>query len=226
MGTSTSRRSPPTTRFGAFRAALGVAPVRAVSELYTATASEWQKELAGAPVAPFADAAWRAYEGLASSLSEGEAVHTVISEVVTAARNAAVHQSGGNLAVALGERALARLLLSTLGTASGRPEDAATAWTERRGESPEALVRGLVTEVARQLAVHVASRDVAQLVSKDRTARDARELVREVAEGAATVAAEISQSSSFTQATVRSDWAEAISAVFEAGRNQRRNAGA
>ena len=169
-----------------------------------------------------------AHASLGQLLGTARSPGDAIAEVVRAARNAAVHSSGGSLAVALGERALARLLLGTLAQApSATPADAADAWQTVRGPSGEALGRRLVAEVLRQLALHVSSRDVAQLVGREgRNVRTARELVREVADRAAIVAATATRDAPLRRETLTADWSRAVAAAFEAGKRLPGAAGA
>lgn len=231
MGTSTSRRSPRTPRFGAFATALGgsAGPERAVSELYQAAATTWQAEVAGAAVVPFVAAALDAHAGLTEQL-RGNDPAAAVADLVRRARNEAIHASGGSLAVALAERALTRLLVETLagdrGLAQTTRDEAMNLWTQRRGDAAT-LGRQLVSEVIRQLALHIASRDVPQFVSSEgRTAGSARELVRKVADGAAAAAFEATRDSAIRRGSVNEDWAAAVATAFRSGRQLPGAAGA
>lgn len=223
MGTSTSRRSPRTPRFSAFVAALGgsAGPERAVTELYQAAATTWRAEVAGAAVLPFVAAALDAHGTLAERLATSDPA-AAVADLVRRARNEAVHASGGSLAVAIGERALSRLLVETIAGDAGLShtsrEDAATLWAQRRGDVAD-FGRQMAGQVMRQLALHIASRDVPQFVGTEgRTASSARELVRKVADGAAAAAVDAARGSALRRDSLASDWEAVVGAAFRRGR--------
>lgn len=221
MGTSMSRRSPSTPRFAAFVAALGsdVGTPRVVSEFYSAVAPGWGGELAGPGVAAIAAALHSSGEIWGDEVSTADSPGLVLSSIVAQARNVAIHQAGGSVAIALGERALARLLLKLQHEhMSASPEQGRG---EELGIDRSDLTRRYLGEVVRQLALHVASRDAPQHVSAEgRAVQAARSVVREVAEAAAFAAADATRNLTFGSDTFYADWATAVTVVLNRGRKR------
>jgi hypothetical protein len=228
MGTSISHRLPITARYGAFSAALGAALAgkiptpRVVSELYYATTPTWQTELAGPALLPFVRAAIETYHSLQDRLFNDTEPAPVLNGIVQKARREAIRESGGTPAVAMGERALGRLLvLSTAGTgglASTSPEAAAGTFALRRGATSDEFAIRLLGEVARQLALHVASRDLPRaLTNIDSSVTTGRELLQEVSNRAAEAAIAATAGVRFQSERLEEDWSTAVRRIFAGG---------
>jgi hypothetical protein len=135
--------------------------------------------------------AWHEMPQLVQSHGLREAIANVVDETRTAGLSA----GGGGLAIAIAERAVARLLLERLprtefGAARFTDSGIASAWQINRGSSPGDLVASFLAETMRQLASHFFARDAASLTGRPAVpdARALRELTRQIGDAAAEAA--------------------------------------
>jgi hypothetical protein len=228
MGTSASYRSPPTPRWNAVLASYrsGAPLERMTSELFNAAggAGGWQAVLQGEAVRLYAHRVLSLYDELPVLLRDSESATGGIQTAIDSLRGATLARRD-QAGVAIGERALARLLIATvqrstsLVDASG--EEAAQAWTANRPRSKEALLSRYLGEVLRQLCLHLASRDLAGLLGTTFAhAAEASALSRDLGDRAAALVAD----DQFGPATVEGDtipaaaWSKAVEQAFARGR--------
>lgn len=196
MGTSTSHRSPPTPRWNAvlaaYRASLGVE--RTTSELFNAaTVDGWLVNLQEGPLIHYAREVEALYEYLPARMENEEASFRGVQWIIERTRSEALDEFGGDLTLAIGDRAFARLLLLNLQTdrpfADLSAADAAKTWIGNRPESAAILISGFLREVLRELVLHITIRDLAGLVgSVFESPAEARRLSRSLADKAAELA--------------------------------------
>jgi hypothetical protein len=222
LGTSTSFRSPPVTRWRAFTAALtsGQSIERVRSELFNA-GSEWEAALASPAIAAYAAILLDLYDSLPDQLRSGERPEGVLEAAAAAARTERQVESG-SAADAMAERALVRLLIRTAGGGDSltqlSPRQAADQFVADRG-TPNQFVSDYLAELLGQYARHATAREAGRITESvpDAKISDTRRLTRQIAEAAAEVGAQIE----IVRATgpgVRNEWASMIAQAFAKGR--------
>lgn len=162
MGTSTSFRSPPVTRWRAFTTALtsGASVERVRSELFNA-GNEWEHALASDAVAAYAATILDLYNSLPDQLRSGERPEDVLQAVASAAKTDR-HVETGSAAEAMAERAFIRLLMRTSGGGDSLSQltsrQAAQQFVAQRG-TPGRLVSEYLAELLGQYARHATARE-------------------------------------------------------------------
>jgi hypothetical protein len=211
MGTSTSFRSPPVTRWRAFTAALtsGQSIERVRSELFNA-GSQWETALASPAIAAYAAILLDLYDSLPDQLRSGERPEGVLQAAAAAARTERQVESG-SAAEAMAERAFVRLLMRTAGGGNSlsqlSPRQAADQFVADRG-TPNQFVTEYLAELLGQYARHVTAREAGRVTEAVPGAKisDTRRLTRQIAEAAAEVGAQIEVDRA-TGLAIRNDWA-------------------
>ena len=217
MGTSSSYRAPERPRWSAFIAALvSDAPIERVrSELFNA-GSDWEKELSTPAVLTFAEAVIRLHGELPDRLAHGGRADVVLGEVIAEARHIST-QTGFSAANALAERALARLLLSTVQGAADAPSGAIRRWEAARG-SPTDLVSKYVGEVLGQYARLVTDRGAGRLTGKRGGAEASARLSNALAERATSIGTTAASEVLREVKDVSTAWPKIVQRAFEVGR--------
>lgn len=235
MGTSTSYRSPPTPRWNAVQASYrtGASLERTTSELFNAADAEgWQSVLQGNAPRLYARELLVLHHELPAQLREAETAAAGTQAIIDDVRNRALDEFGGDAAVAIAERAFARLLVAMfqddvpLAHASGA--DAARAWGRLRPSSSRLLIARYLSEVLRQLVLYLANRDLAAHVGTTfESVAEARALSRRLGERAAgLVADEEFPRLDVDEAVVENTWPQAVARAFSRGRSLLGEAGA
>lgn len=218
MGTSSSYRAPERPRWRAFIAALtsDASIERVRSELFNA-GTEWQEALASPAIAVFAETVERLHRELPARLAEADRVDVTLGTVITEARHASL-DVGFSPANAIAERALARLLLSTLEGISNDPGGAGEQWKSARGSAPGDLVAKYAGEVLGQYARHVTDREAGRLASQGVGADASAQLVEGLAERATALGVAVATDTLRGTTDVSGQWADVVARAFEAGR--------
>ncbi|MBI4935941.1 MAG: hypothetical protein HY828_18825 [Actinobacteria bacterium] len=195
-------------------ALIGGAPLdRVRSELFNA-GNDWQIELSSAAVASFASTVERLYDEMPARLAESTSATAAVGSALSEAR-AASHEVGFSAALPVAERALARLVLSTLGGAEN-PIAATEQWLANRGATSSEAVARYLGEVLGQYARHVVDREAGRLAERSIGAATSAALSTELAAGARQLAsAAYSPAAVGEQLSAR--WSQLVSAAFEAG---------
>lgn len=222
MGTSTSFRSPPVTRWRAFTTALtsGESIERVRSELFNA-GREWENALASPSIAAYAATLLNLYESLPNQFLATPRPEVAVQAAVENARTQQQVEFGSS-AEAMAERAFIRLLTRTAGGGDSltqlSPQKAAEQFIAGRG-SPNAFVSEYLAELLGQYARHVTAREAGHITEAVPDARisTTRQLTRLVAEAAAKVGAQVEVSRA-TPPEVASDWASLVAEAFTKGR--------
>ena len=222
MGTSTSFRSPPVTRWRAFTAALtsGASIERIRSELFNA-GNEWESALASDAVAAYAVLILDLYTSLPDQLRSGEHPEDVLRAVASAAKTERQVETGG-AAEAMAERAFVRLLMRTSGGGDSLSQltssAAAQQFVAQRG-TPNRFVSEYLAELLGQYARHATAREAGRITEAVPGAKisDTRRITREVAKAAADVGSQV-ELASVTGPAVRSNWASLVAEAFAKGR--------
>ena len=173
-------------------------------------------ELSAPAVATFAEAIVHLHGALPDRLAQGERADAVLSAVIAEARHAST-QVGLSAANALAERALARLLLSTVQGVTDDPGAAGQRWQATRGSASE-LVAKYVGEVLGQYARFVTDREAGRLVGERVGAEASSQLSNALAERASSIGTTAASTVIQDATDVSSVWAEAVTRAFEAGR--------
>jgi hypothetical protein len=235
MGTSTSYRSPPTPRWKAVQASYRTSASleRTTSELFNAADAEgWQSILQGGATRLYAREILALHDGLPAQFQEAETAARGAQAIIDDARIRALDQFGGDAGVAIAERAFARLLIAMLQTdiplAQASGAEAARAWSRLRPSSGGPLVARYLSEVLRQLVLHLANRDLPAHVGTTYTsAAEARVLSRRLAERAASLVADDEfPRIDGDEAVIEDTWPEAVARAFSRGRSLLGGAGA
>lgn len=227
MGTSSSFRSPQTPRWRALNRAfeLGLPLERISVQLFLAGEPEWRSAFDNPALASFAETLLEAHARLSERLEKAERPAPVIAAVVSEARSA-MFDEDFTVALPVAERALKRVLISTLqsdvSVADADGATASAAWAANRG-APEDLVVRFVGEMFGQWAAQVAARDGARLVDFDGESPTAavREWTHQVASYVGDVAASSVAAAGIDTADVGSQWQRLIETVFSDGRKMR-----
>lgn len=223
MGTSTSFRAPPTPRWQAFVAALesGAPTDRLCSELFNA-GIDWAESLGQPATSSFAVTLVEAFSSLPDRLLASDRVELALSEFVNEAR-AASFQAGFTPALGLAERAFTAVVIKVV-SGGGEidqltPQAAAASWTHSRGDQPGALVSLYLGELAGQFARHAVTREAGRLLKTEEPQKVSvtRSLAEELASSAMAMAQQIEVRAESTD-TLREEWADQVSAVFDRGR--------
>lgn len=222
MGTSTSFRSPPITRWRAFTTALtsGASIERVRSELFNA-GNEWQSALASDAVAAYAALLVDVYDSLPDQLRSGERPESVLQAVAAAAKTDR-HVETGSAAEALAERAFVGLLMRTSGGGDGlsrmTSSEAAQQFVAQRG-TPNSFVSEYLAELLGQYARHATAREAGRITEAVPGAKisDTRRLTREIAKAAAAVGSQVEVDGT-TGSAIRNNWALFVAEAFAKGR--------
>ncbi|EHB46373.1 hypothetical protein MycrhDRAFT_6177 [Mycolicibacterium rhodesiae JS60] len=222
MGTSTSFRSPPVTRWRAFTTALtsGASVERVRSELFNA-GNEWEHALASDAVAAYAATILDLYNSLPDQLRSGERPEDVLQAVASAAKTDR-HVETGSAAEAMAERAFIRLLMRTSGGGDSLSQltsrQAAQQFVAQRG-TPGRLVSEYLAELLGQYARHATAREAGRITEAVPGAKvsDTRRLTREVAQAAADVGSQVEVTNA-TGFAIRGAWATLVAEAFAKGR--------
>ena len=227
MGTSSSYRSPPTPRWGAFNRSLdlGLSLERISVQLFLAGEPEWRPAFNTPALATFAELLFDAHATLADRLAQAQRPATVIADVVAQARRT-LFEEDFSVALPVAERALRTVLICAtqrdvpLADASGA--QAAEAWQQNRGE-PAELVHRFVSEMFGQWAGLVAARDTARLVDPhgERSTATLRDFSDDLSQHVAEVVRGVPVRD-LTAANVGANWRLIVDRVFEAGRRMDR----
>jgi hypothetical protein len=195
MGTSTSYRSPPTPRWNAvlaaYRAALSVQ--RTTSELFNAaTVDGWLDHLQGGSLLYYAQQVESLHEALPDRLRVADTAPVGLHNIIHNTRSEALAEFGGDPSLAIGDRAFARLLLQLVHTerpfSDTAASEAANAWIQNRPANVGTLLSHFLSEVLRELILHVTIRDLAGLVGQVfPDPMKARDLSRRLADEAASL---------------------------------------
>jgi hypothetical protein len=222
MGTSTSFRSPPITRWRAFTAALtsGESIERVRSELFNA-GNEWELALASPAIAAYAVTLLDLHNSLPDQLRLGQRPEVVLQAAVADARTERQLESGSS-AEAMAERAFIRLLTRTAGGGDSlthiSASKAAKQFIADRG-TPNRFISEYLAELLGQYARHVTAREAGRITEAVPGAKisDTRRLTRQIAEAAAQVGAQVEVDRA-TGLAVRNDWASLVAEAFRKGR--------
>jgi hypothetical protein len=225
MGTSVSVRSPFGSRpWAMVRASIGNGspPQMVLADMMVAAGSrdDWLSLLQSPGLHVYAmrvGQAWHEMPQLVQSFGLREAIANVVDETRTAGLSA----GGGGLAIAVAERAVARLLLERLPrteieAASVTDTGIASAWQINRGSSPGDLVATFLAETMRQLASHFFARDAASLTGRSAVpdARALRNLTRQIGDAAAEAA---EPARSMLDALGPQAWDDGVRIAFQTG---------
>jgi hypothetical protein len=229
MGTSTSYRSPPTTRWNAvlasYRANLGVS--RITSELFNAATVEgWLDHFQDGPLLHYARAVETLYYDLPDRLRLSQSGPRGLHSIVDATRSEALAEFGGDLSLAIGDRAFARVLMRQVregGLQVTTPiGEVADGWLKNRPSEPASLVRQFLSEVLREFVLHVTIRDLPSLVGQVfDDPSEARSLSRELAGKAAALVSDedfIDRIATDPSIKASSVWPEVMDEAFHRGR--------
>jgi len=222
VGTSTSFRSPPVTRWRAFTAALtsGASIERVRSELFNA-GNEWENALASDAVAAYAAILFDLYSSLPDQLRAGDRPEGVLQAVASAAKTDRQVETG-SAAEAMAERAFILLLMRTSGGGDSLSQltssEAAQQFVAQRG-SPDRFVSEYLGELLGQYARHATAREAGRITEAVPGAKisDTRRLTREVAKAAAEVGSQV-DFDSVTGPSIRSNWPALVAEAFAKGR--------
>jgi len=197
----------------------GSSPPEVLAAMMVAAGSdEWLAMLASPGVSVYAEQIAAAWHQMPDRLDTGDP-HTIVNDVVQQARERALSAGGGGVAVALAERALARVLLdrlTTRGTPEDREADLPAAWRSNRGINPGDLAGSLLAETMRQLARHFFARDGAAVTGSAAIpdVHVLRTLTRQVGDAAAD-SAERGRAVLIQRGTEA--WADGVRLAFRAG---------
>ena len=196
MGTSVSPRSPAGSRtWTMVRATIqnGAPPGEVLAAMmYAASSDEWLTILESPGVNVYAERVAVAWQDMPDQLRHGGA-REVVADILEQTRADALSAGGDGVAVALTERALARVLLERLTSRdreTDEPADLPAAWQANRGLTPGELAGSLLVETMRQVASHFFARDAAAVTGGTAIpdARALRQLTRQVGDAAADTA--------------------------------------
>ena len=217
MGTSSSFRAPERPRWSAFVAALmsGAPLERIRSELFNA-GTDWEVELSTPAVAAFAEAVARLHSELPDRLAQGEDSDSVLNSIIAETRHAST-EAGFSAASPLAERALARLLLSTIQGAADDPSAAGERWRSGRGSATE-LVAKYAGEVLGQYARYVTDREAGRLVSANLGAAASSRLSDDLADRAISIGSSVAGDVLQDTRNISAAWAGIVTRAFEAAR--------
>jgi hypothetical protein len=221
MGTSTSFRSPPVTRWRAFTTALtsGASIERVRSELFNA-GNEWETALASDAVAAYAALLLDLYNSMPDRLRSGERPEGVLQAVATAAKTDRLVETG-SAAEAMAERAFVRLLMRTSGGGGSLSQltssEAAQQFVAQRG-TPNRFVSEYLAELLGQYARHATAREAGRITEAVPEAKvsDTRRLTREIAIAAAKVGSQVEVDGT-TLPAIRNNWASLVAEAFAKG---------
>lgn len=229
MGTSTSYRSPPTPRWNAvlasYRANLGVA--RITSELFNAATVEgWLAHFQDGPLLHYARTVESLYHDLPGRLRFADTGSVGLHSIVDATRSEALAEFGGDLSLAIGDRAFARVLMRQVeagGLQATTPiGEVSNSWIKNRPSKPASLVRQFLSEVLREFVLHVTIRDLPSLIGQAfDNPSEARGLSRELADKAATLVTDedfVDRMASDPSSPAWLVWTEVMDQAFHRGR--------
>jgi hypothetical protein len=190
-----------------------------LTAMMAAAVSEgWLVMLQSAALNRYAEAVADAWEQMPARLNRADP-YEVVNDVVAAARDRALREGSGGVAVGLAERAMARLLLERTAAApmaGDAPTDLASRWRETRGVNPGDLASTFLAETMRQVARHFFARDAAVFIGTAAIpdVRALRALTRSVGDAAAGTA---EQARPILTQRGTAAWAEGVRVAVVAG---------